>query len=163
MLSHADVFVEDKLFATLDPITRRITLPDKSTVLITDTVGFIRKLPLILVTSFRATLEELEEASLLLHVVDLSRHDAAEQCQTVEDILGDLNLTGKPRITVLNKIDLLLPGDNSWDERTVMQYLPERCPPVNEDTVVVSAARGWGLTELLALIGRVLTKSAQPV
>jgi len=163
MLCRADVFVEDKLFATLDPITRRITLPDKSTVLITDTVGFIRKLPLILVTSFRATLEELEEASLLLHVVDLSRHDAAGQCQTVEDVLGDLDLTGKPRITVLNKIDLLLPGDSSWDERTVMQYLPERCPPVNEDTVVVSAARGWGMTELLALISRALTKSAQPV
>jgi len=102
------VFVEDKLFATLDPTTRRLTLPDKSTVLITDTVGFIRKLPPTIVTAFRATLEELTEASLLLHVVDLTSHNAAEQCQTVEDILSDLDLMDKPRITALNKIDLLV-------------------------------------------------------
>ena len=107
-LSQADVFVEDKLFATLDPTTRRLTLPDKSVVLITDTVGFIRKLPPTIVTAFRATLEELTEASMLLHVVDLSSHNAAEQCQIVEDILADLNLMDKPRITALNKIDLLL-------------------------------------------------------
>ena len=162
-LSQADVFVEDKLFATLDPTTRRITLPDKSAALVTDTVGFIQKLPPILVTAFRATLEELEEAALFLHIVDLSCHDAAEQCQTVEDILGDLNLSDKPRLTVLNKIDLLLPGDNNWNEETMMKYIPEQCPPVNEDTAIISAARGWGLSRLLELIGQTLARSAQPV
>jgi len=105
-LSQADVFVEDKLFATLDPTTRRLTLPDKSIVLITDTVGFIRKLPPTFVTAFRATLEELTEASMLLHVVDLACHNASEQCQIVEDTLTDLKLMDKPRITALNKIDL---------------------------------------------------------
>ncbi|MFC1847542.1 GTPase HflX, partial [Chloroflexota bacterium] len=92
-LSQADVFVEDKLFATLDPTTKRLTLPDKKAALLTDTVGFIRKLPPTIVTAFRATLEELTEASILLHVVDLSAPDAAEQCQAVEDILADLKLT----------------------------------------------------------------------
>jgi len=161
-LSQADVFVEDKLFATLDPITRRITLPDKSAALITDTVGFIQKLPPILVTAFRATLEELEEAELFLHIVDLSRHDAAEQCQTVEDILGDLKLSDKRRLTVLNKIDLLLPGDNNWDEETMMKYIPEQCPPVNEDTVIISATRGWGLPRLLEVIGQTLLGPPNP-
>ncbi|GAI02990.1 unnamed protein product, partial [marine sediment metagenome] len=87
-LSQADVFVEDKLFATLDPTTRRLTLPDKNVVLLTDTVGFIRKLPPTIVTAFRATLEELDEANILLHVVDLTSHNAPEQCQTVENILA---------------------------------------------------------------------------
>ena len=162
-LSQADVFVEDKLFATLDPITRRITLPGKSVVLITDTVGFIQKLPPILVTAFRATLEELEEADLLLHIVDLSRRDAAEQCQAVEDILGNLNLSAKPQLTVLNKIDLLLPGDNNWDEETLMKYIPGQYPLVKEDTVIISAMKGWGLNKLLELIGQTIAKSAQPV
>ena len=162
-LSRADVFVEDKLFATLDPTTRRLTLPDKRDILITDTVGFIRKLPPAIVTAFRATLEELSEASLLLHVVDLSRRDAPEQCQTVEDILANLNLADKPRITALNKVDLLLPGENAWDEKAAMDYLADQYPGGDENAVVISAARGWGLTKLLELIGRTLTKTTQPV
>ena len=162
-LSQADVFVEDKLFATLDPTTRRITLPDKSAVLITDTVGFIQKLPPILVTAFRATLEELEEADLIIHVVDLSRHDAAEQCQTVEDILEELNLGDKTRLTVLNKIDLLLPGDDNRDQESLMKYIPEKYPPINENMVVVSATRKWGLAKLLELVSYKIARSAQPV
>ncbi len=162
-LSQADVFVEDKLFATLDPTTRRVILPDNSVVLMTDTVGFIQKLPPILVTAFRATLEELQEADLLLHIVDLSRHDAAKQCQVVENILGDLNLGDKPRLTVLNKIDLLPAGDNKWSEKTLMKYVPEQNLPVSEDTVIISAVRGWGLSKLLEIIGRTLTRTAQPV
>ena len=86
-LCQADVFTEGKLFATLDPTTRRLTLPDKRAMLLTDTVGFIRKLPPTIVTSFRATLEELDEAALLLHIVDLASPDAAGQCQIVENIL----------------------------------------------------------------------------
>ena len=158
---HADVFVEDKLFATLDPTTRRLVLPDKSVVLLTDTVGFIRRLPPTIVTSFRATLEELTEASLLLHVVDLTCHNAPEQCQTVDEILTDLNLMDKPRITALNKIDLLPDGDKTWDEAAAINYLSDQCGAKN--TVLISAAKKWGLTKLLKLINHTLTTTAQPV
>jgi len=161
-LSHADVFVEDKLFATLDPTTRRLTLPDKSVVLLTDTVGFIRKLPPTIVTAFKATLEELTEASLLLHVVDLTSRNAAEQCQIVEDILADLELLEKPRITALNKIDLLLPGGQGWDEERALNYLSDQCP-ADEDMALVSAVKGWGLGRLMELVSRTLARAKQPV
>ena len=160
-LSQADVFVEDKLFATLDPITRRITLPDNQAVLITDTVGFIRKLPPTIVSSFRATLEELSEADILLHVVDLTSHNAAEQCQTVEDILADLGLADKPRITALNKIDLLLDRDKTWDEETAIKDLADESAPLDEDTVLISAGKGWGLTRLLELVSHALEDISQ--
>jgi GTP-binding protein HflX len=158
-LSRAGVFVEDKLFATLDPTTRRLTLPDKSTVLLTDTVGFIRKLPPAIVTAFRATLEELAEADALVHVVDLTSRNAPEQCQTVEDILADLNLLDKPRITALNKIDLLL-DDTVRDEESAMSRLADREGGRDENTVLISAARGWGLTGLLELVGKVLVEAS---
>jgi GTP-binding protein HflX len=162
-LSHADVFVEDKLFATLDPTTRRLTLPDKSQILMTDTVGFIRRLPPTIVTAFKATLEELDEASLLLHIVDLTSPNAPEQCQTVEDILSDLKLSEKPRITALNKIDLLLDNSRQWDEKSALDYLSDQCAPDDESTVLVSAVKGWGLKQLLGLIGQVLSRTMQPV
>jgi GTP-binding protein HflX len=161
-LSHADVFVEDKLFATLDPTTRRITLPDKNVALLTDTVGFIRKLPPTIVTAFKATLEELSEANVLLHVVDLTCHNAAEQCQTVEDILADLNLSDKPRITALNKIDLLMDNSRSWDEETAISYLSDQTE-ADENSVLISSTRGWGLNKLLGLINRTLSHTMQPV
>ena len=161
-LSRTNVFVEDKLFATLDPTTRRLTLPDKRVVLITDTVGFIRKLPPTIVTAFRATLEELAEASILLHVVDLSSHNAVEQCQAVEDILSNLNLIDKTRITALNKIDLLLDSGRSWCEEEAINYLSDRCP-ADKDTVLVSAAKGWGLTRLLQLIGQTLAQTTSAI
>ena len=157
-LSQADVLVEDKLFATLDPTTKRLTLPDRSAVLISDTVGFIRKLPMTIVTSFRATLEELTEADVLLHIVDFTSHNATEQCQTVEDILTDLDLMDKPRITALNKIDLLLDGDKTWDEETAIDYLSNRQEDMNESTVLISAEKRWGLTKLLELINQTITK-----
>ncbi|MFC2013966.1 GTPase HflX [Chloroflexota bacterium] len=157
-LSHADVLVEDKLFATLDPIARRLTLPDKSVALITDTVGFIRKLPTTIVTAFRATLEELAEANMLLHVVDLTSHDALGQCQTVENTLTDLELTDKAIITALNKIDLLLDSDKTWEEETAINYLSNQCGVINNDTVLISAAKKWGLTKLLELINHTLIK-----
>lgn len=162
-LSRADVFVEDKLFATLDPTTRRLTLPDKNVVLLTDTVGFIRKLPPTIVTAFRATLEELSEANVFLHVVDLTSHNAPEQCQTVEDILTDLNLMDKPRITALNKIDLLLDGGKTWDEEAAIDYLFDRDDVSNKNTVLISAEKKWGLGKLLEIISHTLTKTAQPV
>ena len=162
-VGQADVFVEDKLFATLDPTTRRLVLPDKRKVLMTDTVGFIRKLPPTLVAAFRATLEELGEADLLLHVVDLTSPHAPEQCETVESILTDLNLVDKPRITALNKIDLLLNGDTNWNETKAMDYLSTRLGPMDSNAVLISAARKWGLHSLLELISHVLTEAAQPV
>ena len=162
-LSRAGVFVEDKLFATLDPTTRRLTLPDKSAVLLTDTVGFIRKLPSSIVTAFRATLEELAEANILLHVVDLTCHNAIQQCQTVEDVLTDLNLTEKPRIVALNKVDLLLDNKKTWDETAAINYLSQQCATMDENMVPISAAKGWGLTKLLELISHTLSKTAQPV
>ncbi|MBA7636145.1 GTPase HflX [subsurface metagenome] len=161
-LSQADVFVEDKLFATLDPTTRRLTLPDKSLILVTDTVGFIRKLPPTIVTAFRATLEELAEASLLLHIVDLTSHNAPEQCHTVEHVLTGLNLMDKPRITALNKIDLLVDNNKTWDEETTISYLSSQTKIINKNTVFISAAKRWGLTKLLQLISRILSKTAQP-
>ncbi|MBL7126563.1 MAG: GTPase HflX [Dehalococcoidales bacterium] len=157
-LCQAGVFTEDKIFATLDPTTRRLTLPDGKNILVTDTVGFIRKLPPTIVTAFRATLEELDEAALLLHVVDLSSPDAAEQCQTVEDILADLNLADKPRITALNKIDLLLPDDREWDEESAARYFADQS--AGEKAVMMSATRKWGLSGLMALIGQQLTHPA---
>lgn len=162
-LSQADIFVEDKLFATLDPTTRRLTLPDKSVVLMTDTVGFIRKLPPTIATAFRATLEELAETTMLLHVVDLASHNAAEQCQTVEDILSGLNLMDKPRITALNKIDRLLNNNKTWGEEEAINYLSDRQASVNNNTVLISAAKKWGLTRLLELISHTLTQTASPV
>ncbi len=157
-LGHASVLVEDKLFATLDPTTRRLVLPDNKAVLITDTVGFIRKLPATLLTSFRATLEELSEASVLIHVVDLTSPQAPEQCQTVEGILADLDLAGKPRITALNKIDLLSSGAANWDEKTATSYLSRETPLKDKKTVLISAEKRWGLDKLLTLISQTLAE-----
>ena len=158
-LSRADAFVEDKLFATLDPTTKRLTLPDRSTVLLTDTVGFIRKLPPTIITAFKATLEELAEADVFIHVVDLTSHNAPEQCQIVEDILADLDLMDKPRITALNKIDLLLDDSRKWDETTAIDYLSHRGEVVNENAVLVSAVKRWGLGKLRELISQTLAQT----
>jgi len=148
-LSRAGVLVEDKLFATLDPVTRRVMLPDQRTILLTDTVGFIHKLPPTVVAAFRATLEELDEADLILHVVDITHRNAAEQCQTVEDILSELKLSDKPRLTALNKIDLL-EGDGTED------LVSQRLNPTGEDMLLISAAKGWGIDGLLKTMTRVL-------
>ena len=158
-LSQAGVLVEDKLFATLDPTTRRLTLPDRSVVLMSDTVGFIRKLPPTVIDAFRATLEELTEASIILHVVDLSAHNAAEQCQVVEDILNDLSLSNKPRVTALNKIDLLLEFSKEWDEEEAMDYLTKMVSGAGKNMVMISAKKGWGLKKLLETINRVVSLS----
>jgi len=162
-LSRADVSVNDKLFVTLDPTTRRLTLPDKSTVLITDTVGFIRKLPPAIVTAFRATLEELTEASVLLHVVDLSSTNAAEQCQAVEDVLADLDIIDKPRITALNKIDLLLNSGRTWNEEEAINYLSDQHAPLSKNMALISSSKRWGLTRLLDLVSQVLPQNVSPV
>ena len=110
-LSGADVFVEDRLFATLDSTTRAVELESGYTALMTDTVGFIRKLPHHLVASFRSTLEEAREADVILHVQDASHPDRAEQEEVVEDVLRDLGLSDRPQILVFNKMDAVEPDD----------------------------------------------------
>jgi len=106
-LTGAGVLAEDKLFATLDPTTRKLRLPNNQNILLSDTVGFLRKLPHHLVESFQATLEEVVEADLLLHVVDVSHPQAREQIKAVEVVLGEIEATGKPTVVALNKVDRL--------------------------------------------------------
>ena len=151
-LCQADVLADNRLFATLDPTTRRLMLPDGKTMLLTDTVGFIRKLPPTIISAFRATLEELAEAAMLLHVVDFASQDAAVQCQAVEDILDDLELADKPRVTALNKIDMLLDTGLEWDEASAMEYFSGRAEVGQENTVFISAGKKWGLSMLLDAI-----------
>jgi GTP-binding protein HflX len=110
-LSGADVFVEDRLFATLDPTTRDVEVGDGYEVLLTDTVGFIRKLPHHLVASFRATLEEAAEADLLLHVIDASHPGWEEQKDVVDRVLADLGMSDHPQVLVFNKVDRLTHGE----------------------------------------------------
>jgi GTPase len=162
-LTKAGVLAKDELFSTLDPTTRRIRISDKRTVLITDTVGFIRKLPPTIITAFRATLEELSDADLLVHVVDITTSNATEQNMTVENILTDLNLKNKPRITALNKIDLLLDKEKKWNEYTALEFIKElnisnQCA-VSKDTVFISAAKKWGFIKFLELISQKLPEN----
>src|SRR4051794_21137102 len=109
LLTGADVLTEDRLFATLDPTTRSFVLPNKQRVLLTDTVGFLRKLPHTLIESFKATLEEVSEADMLLHVVDLSHARIDEQMEAVEGVIKELDAFGKQTLIVFNKIDNLSP------------------------------------------------------
>ena len=157
-LSGADVLVEDKLFATLDPVTRKVRLPDGFEILLSDTVGFIQKLPTHLVAAFRATLEELAEADLLLHVVDVTHESAADQSQTVEETLAYLKVADKPRVTVLNKVDRL--GNPETGEPIAgiaeLGALADDLGQHYPNAVFVSAERRWGLEGLGRLIGRTL-------
>lgn len=155
--SRANVASEDKVFTTLDPTTRRIMLPDKSFILMSDTVGFIRKLPPAIIKAFRATLEELEEADLLLNIIDFASPYAAEENHAVENILQDLEIMDKPRITVLNKIDLLLEKDKHWTEEEAMQHLMSNKQDADKNIVMVSSVKKWGLAVLLQRINELLT------
>ncbi len=141
-LSGANVRAEDRLFATLDPTTRQIDLPGGQQVLLTDTVGFIQKLPTQLVAAFRATLEEIREADVLLHVLDITHKNAAQQTDTVLETLKELRASERPIITVLNKVDML----EGVDESEVGRLAGELGLP--DDYVAVSAQREWGLETL---------------
>ena len=107
LLTGAGVLAEDRLFATLDPTTRSLTLPNKQRVLLTDTVGFLRKLPHTLIESFKATLEEVVEADLLIHVVDLSHPRVDEHMEAVDAVIKEIGAYGKQTLMVFNKIDAL--------------------------------------------------------
>jgi GTP-binding protein HflX len=149
-LTQAGALAEDKLFATLDPLTRRIVLPGGQEVLLSDTVGFIAKLPTDLVAAFRATLEELEAADLLLHVVDVSSERATERAAVVQGVLTDLGVGDRPALMILNKADLLA---NSAEE--LERTLPDARAA---NSVVVSAQRGWNTDELLERIEATLER-----
>jgi GTP-binding protein HflX len=145
-LTGAGVRAEDQLFATLDPTTRQIVLPSGAQALLTDTVGFIQKLPTQLVAAFRATLEEIREADLLLHVLDITHPNAEQHTQTVVNTLQELGAGDKPRLTVLNKVDLL----KGMTEGQISSMAGDLGLP--SDYVAVSAQRGWGFATLLARV-----------
>ena len=144
-LSGSDVFVEDRLFATLDPTTRLVQLGPSIQILMTDTVGFIRKLPHHLVASFKSTLEEITEADILLHVVDVASKTFEEQISVVNDTLAELGAAEKPTLMVFNKIDAL--GD-----RTILQAVAEGYP----NRVFISATRGINILGLKDEVLRIL-------
>ena len=148
-LTGAEVYASEKLFATLDPTTRRLKLPNGQQVLLTDTVGFIHKLPTTVVAAFRATLEELEAADLLLHVVDITHPSAIQQSRTVEETLASLGLAAKPMVLALNKIDRLPPGTAPGGEGGDSAF-------DSDQAVLISAATGQGLDELLQELQRCL-------
>ncbi len=152
-LSGADVRAEDRLFATLDPTTRQIELPGGQQVLLTDTVGFIQKLPTQLVAAFRATLEEISEADVLLHIVDITHPNAQEQAQAVDATLKELGVNDKPMLTVLNKVDRL----EGVDENEVGRLAADLGMP--SEYVAVSAQRRWGLVTLCERIETTIAKS----
>ncbi len=141
-LTGSTVLAEDKLFATLDPTTRRLRLPTNQNVLLTDTVGFIRKLPHGLVEAFKATLEEVVQADLLLHVVDISHPQAQEQIDAVNTVLMEIGAAEKPVLMVFNKIDQLSGGGS-------LSRLREKF----SNAVAISARTGEGITPLLAELG----------
>jgi len=146
-LTGANVLSSDLLFATLDPTTRRLALSNHQEVLLTDTVGFIQKLPTDLVAAFRANLEEITEADVILHVVDASHPQAEEQAEAVEDELEALEVHGKPRITALNKIDRVPEDQLSLLERRFTE------------PVLVSALTGAGMGELQTRLVRDIARS----
>ncbi len=140
-LTGADVYIADKLFATLDTRTRKWTIPNWGDVLLSDTVGFIKNLPHHLVASFRSTLEEARHADLLLHVVDASHPDAEQQINTVNEVLQDLGVEAHEPILVLNKVDAV-------QDRSLIDVLRGRHP----HTVTISAVEGTGLDRLAAMV-----------
>lgn len=140
-LTHADVYAQDQLFATLDPTTRQLDLPDKRQAILTDTVGFIQRLPHQLIAAFKSTLEETLEAGLLLHVIDVSHPLYKEQCQAVYKVLEEVGAKDRPIISVYNKIDML-PEGSALAEQLALQ----------PDTVCISAKEGIGLDTLLQMV-----------
>ncbi len=139
-LTKADVLVEGKLFATLDSTSRRLLLPSKQTVVFSDTVGFIKKLPHQLIASFRSTLDEIKEASLILHIIDASHPQMEKQIEAAENVLEEIGAAEKPRLNVFNKNDRL--------SEIEIERLRKRFP----DGIFISALLGQGIEKLLKVI-----------
>jgi GTPase len=152
-LARADVYVANQLFATLDPTTRRVELPAGHLALFTDTVGFIQKLPTQLVAAFRATLEEIAEADLLLHVVDVTHSNAIDQAKAVEETLREIHADHIPVITLLNKID-------RFPDPSAAESLAKTFPG---SVAAISALSGDGITNMLSLISRELFETFIPL
>ncbi len=158
-LTGAGVLADNKLFATLDPIVRQIRLPSQRRVLLSDTVGFIRNLPTTLVDAFRATLEEVTAAALLLHVVDVSSPTASEQAAHVMKVLGEIGAEKAKQILVLNKSDRLRPDELERDLPTVTyRLLGETARQNATQAVLISAESGFGVGELIELIDKELVQ-----
>ena len=151
-LTGAEVYVADQLFATLDPTTRRVEFPGGQIALFTDTVGFIQKLPTTLIASFRATLEEITEADLLLHVVDVTHPNAHAQSKAVFHTLEEIEADHIPVISALNKIDLL---ENSDGARKALEGFPK--------AVAISALTGEGINDLLKSVNERLFENLVPI
>ncbi len=154
-ITRAGVRAENLMFSTLDPVTRRIMLPSGSPALLTDTVGFIHKLPTTLVAAFRATLEEISESAAVLHVIDVTHRNAPEQVSVVESILSELGMDGIPTIMALNKADLLPSVDGGQPG-----WLDLHSPNPPRRAVLTSALNGDGIAELLSAIDGCLEPSA---
>lgn len=150
-LTNSKVYVEKKMFATLDPTSRRLRLPIEQEIIINDTVGFIRDLPETLVAAFRATLEEISDSDLLVHVVDASNPHAIHQIESVDKILGELELNKIPRLVVLNKADLI---DENSLEALQRQLLFDK----GSESVAVAATKPQTLKPLLDKIGEELSR-----
>lgn len=151
-LTNSDIYAKDQLFATLDPTTRQLTLPNKQEIIITDTVGFIQRLPHQLIAAFRSTLEVVTEADLLVHVIDVSHELYKEQAAAVHEVLKEIGAETKPVITVYNKIDKL-PPDSKLADRLALE----------EDTVCISAAKKLNLETLQQMIETHLKSKAVEV
>jgi len=151
-VAKADIYTADQLFATLDPTTRRVELPDGYQALFTDTVGFIQKLPTTLIAAFRATLEEIIEADLLLHVVDISHPNASNQAKSVHQTLAEIGAGHIPMITALNKIDRLVDPQAA---RAAVQLYPQ--------SVAISARTGDGIHDMLAMLRSALYETYTPI
>lgn len=151
-LTNSDIYAKDQLFATLDPTTRQLTLPNKQEIIITDTVGFIQRLPHQLIAAFRSTLEVVTEADLLVHVIDVSHELYKEQAAAVHEVLKEIGAESKPVITVYNKIDKL-PPDSKLADRLALE----------EDTVCISAAKKLNLETLQQMIETHLKSKAVEV
>lgn len=151
-LSKSEVYVADQLFATLDPTTRRVELPGNDLALITDTVGFIQKLPTTLVAAFHATLEEISQADLLLHVVDISHPNALNQYQAVQETLKEIGADHIPAVTALNKLDQLHRPEAA---RETLKGFPK--------SIAISALQGSGIADLTQLIREELYESYTPI
>jgi GTP-binding protein HflX len=150
-LARAEVLVSSRMFATLDPTIRALRLPSNRRVLVSDTVGFIRDLPKGLLTAFRATLEEVQEAALILHVSDVSNPHHDELDEEVNKILNDLGVAGRAKLHILNKVDLLAP-----EEREALKQSCERNSDPGTAPVLVSGLTGFGLDELLRRVDAAL-------
>jgi len=158
-LSDAKVTAADQLFSTLDPVTRRIRLPSGAPLLLSDTVGFIQKLSPRVVAAFRATLEELGESDILLHVIDVTHPKAPEQTKVVEETLRELGLADRPRILVMNKMDLMADGFP-----TQANEPPNGLPNHEAQSgILVSAAKKWNLEDLLREIEETLISIDGPL